>query len=240
MAPLLRVDDVSVSYGSVRALRGVTLDVAEGRMVAVIGPNGAGKSTLLWTICGVLTPASGDVKFRGSTIAGLAPETIARKGVAIVPEGRHIFATLTVDENLGLARAAGRRRGAGSELHERTLERFPVLRERLHSPAGQLSGGESQQLAIARALLMKPEILLLDEPSFGLAPLLVEAVFDALAALREDGITVLVVEQNATVALEAADDAYVLTAGEVTAAAKASQLLAQADFASAYFGEGKT
>ena len=237
MSAVLRVEDLSVSYGSVRALRNVSLEVQEGKMATVIGPNGAGKSTLIWTISGILSPESGDIALRGETVVGLTPEAIVRKGIAIVPEGRHVLPSLTVEENLSLAASAGRKRGAGKELYERTLERFPMLAERLSSPAGQLSGGEAQQLQIARALLMKPDIMLLDEPSFGLAPLIVERVFEELASLRDDGMTILVVEQNAGEALEVADTAYVLNGGEVETEAEAHLLLAETDLTSAYFGK---
>lgn len=237
MSALLRVEDLSVSYGSVRALRGVSLEVEEGKMAAVIGPNGAGKSTLIWTVSGTLAPDGGDVLLRGESVVGMTPEAIVRKGIAIVPEGRHVLPSLTLRENLALASTAGRKRGAPKELYDRTLERFPVLAKRLASPAGQLSGGEAQQLQIARALLMKPDIMLLDEPSFGLAPLIVESVFEELASLRDDGMTVLVVEQNAGEALEVADTAYVLNGGEVETEADADRLLAEIDLTSAYFGK---
>ncbi len=237
MSALLQVEDLTVDYGSVRALRGVSLEAQEGKMATVIGPNGAGKSTLLWTICGVLTPAGGDVTLRGESVVGLTPESIVRKGIAIVPEGRHVLPSLTVGENLLLATTAGKKRGAGEELYERTLQRFPVLVDRLSSPAGQLSGGEAQQLAISRALLMKPDVMLLDEPSFGLGPLIVEGVFEELAALRDDGMTILMVEQNAGEALEVADTAYILNGGEVETTADAHELLAETDLASAYFGK---
>lgn len=236
--PILKVDDLSVTYGPVRALRGVSVEVRRGRTVSVIGPNGAGKSTLLWTITGLLKPVAGSVELEGEAISGLKPETIARRGLAIVPEGRHNFLSLTVADNLRLARIAGRRRGGDEALYERTLDRFPVLRDRLDSPAGQLSGGEAQQLAIARALLTKPLILLLDEPSFGLAPLTVEGVFEELVRLKEEGMTVLMVEQNAGKALEVADDAYILSNGEVETASSAESLRSQEDFDAAYFGEG--
>ncbi|OJU95667.1 MAG: hypothetical protein BGO23_08645 [Solirubrobacterales bacterium 67-14] len=236
--PILKVDGLSVAYGPVRALRGVSIEVRRGRTVSVIGPNGAGKSTLLWTITGLLKPAAGSVELEGEVISGLKPETIARRGLAIVPEGRHNFLSLTVADNLRLAQIAGRRRGGDEALYERTLDRFPVLRDRLDSPASQLSGGEAQQLAIARALLTKPLILLLDEPSFGLAPLTVEGVFEELVRLKEEGMTVLMVEQNAGKALEVADDAYILSNGEVETASSAESLKSQEDFDAAYFGEG--
>ncbi|MEZ5076950.1 MAG: ABC transporter ATP-binding protein [Solirubrobacterales bacterium] len=237
MTSVLQVESLTVNYGSVRALRGVSLEVKEGQMATVIGPNGAGKSTLLWTICGVLSPEGGRIALRGDSVVGLTPEAIVGKGIAIVPEGRHVLPSLTVGENLQLARTVGRKRGAGEDLLDRTLQRFPVLSDRLSSPAGQLSGGEAQQLAIARALLMKPDILLLDEPSFGLAPLLVEGVFEELSSLREDGMTILVVEQNAGEALEVADTAYILSGGEVETSGDAQQILEETDLTTAYFGK---
>jgi branched-chain amino acid transport system ATP-binding protein len=235
-ATMLEVDRLSVHYGAVRALRGISLRVAEGEIVAVIGPNGAGKSTLLWTIAGVLSPVAGEVRFLGHALGGRPPEAIARDGVALVPEGRHIFRTLTVRENLILG--VRRKRGASREdAFQDVFERFPVLERRLSSPAGQLSGGEAQQLAIARALLMRPRLLLLDEPSFGLAPLVVEEVFSTLERLRSEGMTILLIEQNAAQAVKLADRTYVLRTGEVEREGTGQQLLNETDFVSAYFGE---
>lgn len=234
---MLEVRDLAVHYGAVRALRRVSLSVHEGEIVAVIGPNGAGKSTLLWTVAGVVAPASGDVVFDGETVLGNRPETIAGRGLALVPEGRHIFRTLTVRENLDLARVVARRRGfdVGEGLAD-VFERFPVLQRRLSSPAGQLSGGEAQQLAIARALLMRPSLLLLDEPSFGLAPLVVEGVFRELERLRADGMTILLVEQNASQAVALADRTYVLNTGEIEREGTREEVMGQTDFMTAYFG----
>jgi branched-chain amino acid transport system ATP-binding protein len=234
---MLEVDRLSVQYGAVRALRGISLRVAEGEIVAVIGPNGAGKSTLLWTIAGVVAPSGGSVRFLDAEITGRPPEAIARDGIALVPEGRHIFRTLTVRENLLMGVGVRRRRGSSrDDGFEEVFARFPVLERRLSSPAGQLSGGEAQQLAIARALLMRPRLLLLDEPSFGLAPLIVGEVFATLDRLRDEGSTILLIEQNAAQAVRLADRTYVLRTGEIEREAAGDQLLNETDFVSAYFG----
>ena len=234
---MLEVRDLRVNYGAVAALRGVSLSVGEGEIVAVIGANGAGKSTLLWSVAGVVRPRSGTIEFRGERIDGKRPEHIARSGISLVPEGRHIFGSLTVKENLQLA-AAHRSRdtedGNGLDL---ALERFPFLAERLGSPAGQLSGGEQQQLAIARALLARPRLILLDEPSLGLAPRLVELVMNELAQLREAGITILLIEQAVGVAVELADRTYVFRNGVVDLSGTRDELMTSTDFAAAYLGQ---
>ncbi len=236
---MLEVSDLQVGYDAVTALRGVTMHVDEGEIVAVIGANGAGKSTLLWTISGVVKPQSGSVHFCGKRIDGQRPETIARDGLSLVPDGRHIFGALTVRQNLELgARARGRvSRSEMQELIEVAVSRFPFLERRLPSPAGQLSGGEQQQLAIARALLARPKMILLDEPSFGLAPLIVEKVLAELARLRDDGITVLLIEQVAGLAVELADRTYVFRNGEIELNGTRAELLGSTDFAAAYLGE---
>jgi branched-chain amino acid transport system ATP-binding protein len=236
---VLEVTDLKVAYDAVMALRGVSMRVDEGEIVAVIGANGAGKSTLLWSISGVVKPLSGTISFQGERIDGARPEAIARNGLSLVPEGRHIFGALTVRENLELGmRARGRvTRSEQQDLIAVALDRFPFLERRLQSPAGQLSGGEQQQLAIARALLARPKVMLLDEPSFGLAPLIVERVMEELARLRDDGITVLLIEQVAGIAVELADRTYVLRNGEVELSGSREELLARADFAAAYLGE---
>ena len=236
---MLEVADLKVAYDAVMALRGVSMRVDDGEIVAVIGANGAGKSTLLWSISGVVKPLSGTIHFAGERIDGRRPETIARKGLSLVPEGRHIFGALTVRENLALGAAAHGRvsRSEQEDLIGLAISRFPFLERRLQSPAGQLSGGEQQQLAIARALLARPKFMLLDEPSFGLAPLIVERVMEELAQLREDGITVLLIEQVAGIAVELADRTYVLRNGEVELTGDRDELLARADFAAAYLGE---
>jgi branched-chain amino acid transport system ATP-binding protein len=235
---MLDIEGLSVNYGAVRALRGISLHVSEGEIVAVIGPNGAGNSTLLWTIAGVVPPSGGAVRFLGKDLRGRAPEATAREGIALVPEGRHIFRTLTVRENLLMGVGVRRLRGATrDDGFDEVFERFPVLERRMSSPAGQLSGGEAQQLAIARALLMRPRLLLLDEPSFGLAPLIVGDVFATLDRLRSEGSTILLIEQNAAQAVQLADRTYVLRTGEIERTGVRDELLKETDFVSAYFGE---
>jgi branched-chain amino acid transport system ATP-binding protein len=212
---MLELEDLEVRYGPVRAVRGVTLTVGHGEIVGLVGPNGAGKSTTLFAIMGVIRPAAGDVRLAERSITGLAPERIVRAGVALVPEGRHIFADLTVEENLRLG-LLGRRAPNGLEEDiEWVHGLFPVVDEFRARRAGELSGGQQQQLAIARALLSGPEVLLLDEPSLGLAPTVVEAVLDALAEIRKRGVTILLVEQRAQLCVGFADRTYVLSNGEI-------------------------
>lgn len=221
---MLTVADLSVHYGRIRAVRGVSLRVDEGEIVGLLGPNGAGKTSTLAAVAGALRPAGGAVTFGGEVVTGQPAERMVRRGLTMVPEGRRIFATLTVAENLSIGATARRDRAAVAADVEEQLVRFPVLRRYFRSPAGRLSGGEQQQLAIARALLARPRLLLLDEPSLGLAPQLVDLVFDTIAALRADGLTVLLVEQNASRAVELADRCYVLRGGAVVAAAGRGEL----------------
>ncbi len=194
---MLEVDDLEVRYGGITAVREVSLQVEEGEIVALLGPNGAGKSSTLGAIMGLVRPTCGQIRFRGADISRLQTEQIVRKGVALTPEGRRILTQLTVRENLALAAAGRRRRGNVEADLETILDRFPILRERLDTSAGTLSGGQAQQLAIARSLMSAPQLLLLDEPTLGLAPLIVDLIFDTIAELRNNGLTVLVVEQNA-------------------------------------------
>lgn len=230
---LLSVADLHVSYGRIPALRGVSLDVREGEMVCIVGPNGAGKSTCMLTIAGIKSPVRGSVVLNGQPIAGRPPESIARMGVSLVPEGRHVFAQLTVEENLRLG--ALMRRG-GSDDWDRTLDYFPFLRNRLGTTAGKLSGGEQQQLVMARALLTHPMVLLVDEPSLGLAPQVADLIYDILASLRERGITMLVVEQSISRVLDVADRVYVMRTGQIALSGAAEDLRDSSDFAEAYFG----
>ena len=233
---MLVVEDMVVRYGPVTAVRGISFEVHQGEVVALIGPNGAGKSTTLNTIAGAVPLASGQVEFEGSSIAGTLPEAIVRRRIALVPEGRRIFATLTVEENLRLgATVRSDRSGVERDLAD-SFNRFPILEAYRSMPAGRLSGGEQQQLAIARALLSRPKLVLLDEPSLGLAPLIVEAVFDTLAELRDQGVTLLLVEQNALAAVEFADRTYVLRSGSIELEGTREELLASADLESAYLG----
>jgi len=210
---LLEVDGLEVRYGAVPAVRNITLDVQRGEIVGLIGPNGAGKSTTLHAIMGVIPAHAGDVRLAGRSIRGKAPESISRAGVALVPEGRRIFGDFTVEENLRLG-LAGRKRNGSNRLTE-AYELFPVLRDFRRRAAGLLSGGQQQQLAIARALVAEPELLLLDEPSLGLAPLAVDAVFETLASIRERGVTILLVEQRAIHTVALCDRTHVLVAGEL-------------------------
>ena len=215
MTPALEIEGLEVRYGRVPAVRGLELAVAEGEIVGLIGPNGAGKSTTLHAIMGAVTPVAGDVRLRGTSLVGRRPEDVARAGIALVPEGRRIYAELTVEENLRLGTAA-QRPGAGTAAALRDIyELFPVVSEFRGRPAGALSGGQQQQLAIARALAAQPDVLLLDEPSLGLAPKIVDVVFDALAAIRKRGISVLLVEQRAQRTVAFADRTYLLANGVV-------------------------
>ncbi|MCF7551546.1 ABC transporter ATP-binding protein [Pseudonocardia sp. WMMC193] len=233
--PLLSVRGLTVRYGSVTAVHGIDLDVAEGELVALVGPNGAGKSSTLAAITGAVRPARGTVALGGEVLSGLAPEKVVRRGVALVPEGRHVFTGLSVAENLALG-ATIRRSGVAEDL-ERELERFPILRERYRQQAGLLSGGEQQQLAIARALMSRPRLLLLDEPSLGLAPKIVDLVFETVARLRREGLTIVLVEQNATRAVELADRTSVLRTGRIVRSGTAAELGGAAAMAAEYLGE---
>ncbi len=211
---MLQLADVTTRYGAVTALDGVSLHVDEGELVALVGPNGAGKTTLLNTVAGLLTPAAGTVSFRGEPIGGVEPADLVRRGLALVPEHRRIFKDLTVEENLKLAGTTVPARRRGQRVEE-VADLFAVLRAKWTTSAGYLSGGEAQQLAVARALMSDPQLLLLDEPTLGLAPSLVDVIFDLLVRLRADGRTLLVVEQNAKRALEIADRGYVLRSGRL-------------------------
>ncbi len=213
-ASMLALEDLEVRYGAVPAVRGLTLEVRRGEIVGLIGPNGAGKSTTLHAIMGLLSPRTGAIRLKGASLAGRRPEDIARSGIALVPEGRRVFGGFTVEENLRLGLAARTGNGEADALEE-VYTLFPVLGEMRGRQAGALSGGQQQQLAIGRALVAGPELLLLDEPSLGLAPTIVDIVFEALAAIRERGVTVLLVEQRAQRTVAFADRTYVLANGEL-------------------------
>jgi branched-chain amino acid transport system ATP-binding protein len=221
---MLEIRDLSVLYGRIPAVQDVSLDVGEGEIVGLVGPNGAGKSTTLAAILGLVSAAAGTIAYRGEPLVGLSPESIARRGIALVLEGRHIFGTLTVAENLLLGATASRDRRQTDVVLERELERFPILRETLRRPASTLSGGEQQQLAIARALVSQPRLLLLDEPSLGLAPLLVDRVFEAIDEIRREGVTVLLVEQNVARTVALADRTYVLRTGRIALSGTRAEL----------------
>jgi branched-chain amino acid transport system ATP-binding protein len=234
---LLAIRDLWVSYGSIDAIRGISLMVAPGEVVALLGANGAGKSTMLRTISGLIRPRAGEIHFAGQRIDRLAPPRIVRLGIAHSPEGRRLFGMLTVAENLRLGAAARTDKAAVAQDRDRLLDLFPILRERIGQQAGTLSGGEQQMLALARAMMARPKLLMLDEPSLGIAPLIVQAIFGILADLKRLGTTMLLVEQNMSVALDLADRAYVLRTGEVSLSGQAGALKADVEaVASAYLG----
>lgn len=232
---MLEVSGLTTRYGAISALRNATLAVGSGEVVGLIGPNGAGKTTLLGSIAGLLTPDEGAVTFDGKDVTAASPERMLRAGLALVPEHRRIFTDMTVEENLkigGVVLSPSKR----SELLAEMADLFPVFRDKWTTAAGFLSGGEAQQLAIARALMSEPKLLMMDEPSLGLAPILVDAVFELIDKLRDQGRTILVVEQNATRMLQAADRAYVLRSGEVVASGTGDELFNQADLFDTFVG----
>ena len=232
---MLSLRGLNVHYGKIHALRDLSLSVGEGEAVSVVGANGAGKSTLMWTLAGVLRPTSGEILFRGAPLAGRAHEVV-RSGLSLVPERRRLFAELSVEENLVMGGYLRHDEALGAD-RERMLEMFPILRQRLGQTAGTLSGGEQQMLAIARALMGRPRMLLLDEPTLGLAPLMVDQVMETLDAVRREGTPLLLVEQNAQRALELADRAYVLETGSVVREGPARELLDDPVVRRAYLGD---
>ncbi len=234
--PVIELDAVAVSYGGIRALRGVTLSVGQGEIVALIGANGAGKTTTLKSMIGLLPLAAGVVRFAGTDLAGVPTEARVARGMALVPEGRAIFPNLTVRENLELGAYLHRDAVAIRESVEDVVALFPRLGERMRQEGGTLSGGEQQMLAIGRALMARPEVLLLDEPSLGIAPVLVQQIFAAIVRVAEAGVTVLVVEQNTRVALAASRRAYVLETGEITLSGDSKDLAKNAEVQRAYLG----
>ncbi|HEX2235007.1 MAG TPA: ABC transporter ATP-binding protein [Actinomycetota bacterium] len=235
---LLELRDVRIRYGGIEAVKGVSLKVNEGELVTLIGGNGAGKTTTLKTISGIKRPSEGQILFSGQPIDNLPPHEIVEMGVSQAPEGRRIFPRMSVRENLSMG-AYGRRDGHGlKEDLERVFSLFPVLKERERQAGGTLSGGEQQMLAIGRALMSRPRVLMLDEPSMGLAPLFVERIFELLREIHEQGMTILLVEQNAQAALQAADRGYVLESGEIVLEDDAARLLGNDEVRKAYLGEG--
>jgi len=233
---MLELNDVHARYGAITALRGVSILVNQGELVALLGVNGAGKSTTLATIAGVMHPWQGSILFEGNSILGKSPEQIARLGISLVPEGRDIFPSLTVEENLRLGAYTRSEKSEYRRNLGEVFELFPVLKERLQQPGGTLSGGEQQQLAIARALMSSPRLLMLDEPSLGLAPALVDQIFELVARLHQRGVTILLVEQNVVRTLEIADRAYVMNTGLIDSQGTPQQLRAQADIEGIYMG----
>jgi len=236
---MLELNGVHARYGAITALRGVSINVSQGELVALLGVNGAGKSTTLGCIAGVLRPWQGGIGFEGGSIVGKSPEQIARLGISLVPEGRDIFPSLTVEENLRLGAFTRRERTEYRRNLDEVYDLFPVLKERLQQPGGTLSGGEQQQLAIARALMSSPRLLMLDEPSLGLAPALVDQIFELIARLHQRGVTILLVEQNVDRTLEIVDRAYLMNTGLIESQGTAQQLRSRADIECIYMGVGR-
>jgi branched-chain amino acid transport system ATP-binding protein len=235
--PILKVSNIESYYGPIMAIRGVSLSVPEGKIVTVLGANGAGKTTILKTISGVLDPLKGSVEFQGKPIQRMDPDKIVRLGVSHVPEGREVFPFLTVRENLAMGAFLRKNRDEVAQDLERIYEYFPRLKERLDQPAGQLSGGEQQMLAISRSLMNRPKLLLLDEPSLGLSPLLVKEIFGIIRRVNtEQGVSILLVEQNAKKALETADYGYVLEVGRVVMDDTCQRLMQSKDIQEFYLG----
>ena len=233
---MLEIKDLQVSYGGIEALRGISLNVEENEIVTLIGANGAGKSTILRTISGLLRTKTGNVLFEGNSVAAMAPEEIVKKGISQVPEGRRIFANMSVEENLELgAYIRSDKPGIRKDI-DKVFERFPRLGERRKQIAGTLSGGEQQMLAIGRGLMSQPRLLLLDEPSMGLAPLLVKEIFSIIKEINASGTTILLVEQNANMALSIAHQAYVLETGRITLSGSAKELMESEEVRKAYLG----
>jgi branched-chain amino acid transport system ATP-binding protein len=234
---MLRISNLSVHYGRVRAVQGLSLEVNEGELVGLVGHNGAGKTTTLMTITGVVKPASGDILFNGHSLVGKTPDAILRAGITLVPEGRRIFGRLSVGENLKIGTTTRKDRKRADQDIKELLERFPVLERDWRKSGSKLSGGEQQQLAIARALLSAPKLLLLDEPTLGLSPLLVDRVFEILEEIRKEGVTILLVEQNASRTIEIADRTYVMrSGGRIEFHGTAEELAQRGDFETAYIG----
>ena len=235
MNTILKVDDINVYYGSIHAIKGISFEVGEGEVVTLIGANGAGKSTTLNTIAGLLRSKTGSIEFMGQSLAKVPSHKIVAKGLALVPEGRRVFLQMTVQENLEMGAFTQKNAGIAQDL-EMVYDLFPRLKERLKQTAGTLSGGEQQMLAMGRALMSHPKTILMDEPSMGLSPKLVKEIFSIIRKLHEQGITILLVEQNAKMALSIADRAYVLETGRITMEGDAKELLNNEQVRKAYLG----
>jgi len=236
LEPLLKVDNINVSYGSIHAIKGISFEVFEGEIVTLIGANGAGKSTTLNTISGLLHPTTGSISFLGESLAKVPPHKIVYRGLAQVPEGRRVFAQMTVQENLEMGAFTQNNSDDISGDLEKVYSLFPRLKERMKQTAGTLSGGEQQMLAMGRALMSRPKLLMLDEPSMGLAPILVEQIFDIIADLHKTGATILLVEQNAQMALSIANRGYVMETGKIVTTGTGKELLASEEVRKAYLG----
>ena len=235
--PLLELKDLQVAYGGIQAVKGIDLSVDQGELVCLIGANGAGKTTTLKGITGLQPIKSGKIRYAGEDITGKPAFQLVRKGLSMVPEGRGVFGALTIEENLAMGAYARDDRAAIKDDVERVFGLFPRLKERRKQTAGTLSGGEQQMLAMGRALMSRPKLLLLDEPSMGLAPLMVQKVFETVMAVSKEGVTILLIEQNAKLALEVSSRGYVMESGEITLQGKAKQLLSDPKVRAAYLGE---
>ena len=233
---MLKIDNIHVYYGAIHALKGVSLEVHKGEIVTLIGANGAGKSTTLRTVSGLLAPKSGSISFLGENIAGMPAHEIVKRGISQVPEGRRIFAEMSVQENLEMGAFTRKDKAGVAQDFDIVYNRFPRLKERRKQQAGTLSGGEQQMLAMGRALMSRPKLLLLDEPSMGLAPLLIKEIFSIIEDINREGTTVLLVEQNANMALSIAHRAYVMETGRITLQGAAKELAASEDVRKAYLG----
>jgi branched-chain amino acid transport system ATP-binding protein len=236
MSTILEVKDLVVNYGAIQALQGISFHVQEGEVVTLIGANGAGKSTTLRTISGLLHPSGGDILYRDQSIVGMPADWIVKQGIVQVPEGRQIFAPLTVRENLEMGAYTRTDKAEIARSMQRVFDSFPRMEERLAQLGGTLSGGEQQMLAMGRGLMAQPQLLLLDEPSMGLAPILVEEIFDIIGEINQQGVSILLVEQNAAMALSVADRAYVLETGRVVLAGPAQEVLENPEVQAAYLG----
>lgn len=232
---MLKINDLHVSYGGIRAIRGVSLEIPDKEIVTLIGANGAGKSTTLRSVAGLVKPDSGSIELDGKELVGKSPNEIITHGIALVPEGRRVFANLTVLENIKIGGYL--RKDSLDEDIEKMYSLFPILKERNWQLAGTLSGGEQQMLAVARALMSKPKIIMMDEPSLGLAPLIVRDIFDIIKEINKQGVTVLLIEQNANMALKVADRAYVMETGKITMSGTGAELLADEGIRKAYLGK---
>jgi branched-chain amino acid transport system ATP-binding protein len=237
MSNILEIRDLGVSYGGIQAVRGISFEVSEGEVVTLIGANGAGKSSTLRSIVGLVKPSDGQISFEGQELRGLTTENIVKQGITLVPEGRRVFVNLTVYENLKMG-AYMRKDRLDDDLNW-VYELFPRLKERSWQSAGTLSGGEQQMLAIGRALMSRPKLIMMDEPSLGLAPIVVQGVFDIIKEINRQGVTILLVEQNANMALKAADRAYVMETGRITMSGTGRELSENEEIRAAYLGKSK-